>query len=158
QPLTEVGRDLDANARGPAVERAQQVAGPVGRARDTEPAGGGECVHERATLGADVMIDDVHCRVVDVRVDRVAEQHQLQDRRGEDDALGAWIAEDLAPLLAQQAANTRPRDAHRAIRSRKASAARPSPMIAKATENSYCAKTATTPTPERKSPRVTVTK
>src|SRR5690606_41350605 len=47
QPLTEVGRDLDANARGPAVERAQQVAGPVGRARDTEPAGGGECVHER---------------------------------------------------------------------------------------------------------------
>ncbi len=103
------------------------------------------------------MVDDEQRRVPDVRVDRVAEDDQLDDRRDEDDPLHARVPEDLPQLLDDHPQHAGPVDAHHATSLRNTRVASPSPRTANATMNTDWIHSTDGPTPLSMIPRATTT-
>ena len=91
--------DLQGDDGVAVVEGGDGVGGAVGAADDVEVAGGGEGVEQLAGGLGLVVVDDEGGGVADVGRHRVAEDHQLDHRRDEDDPPQPRVAGDLVELL-----------------------------------------------------------
>ena len=97
--LGEAFVDDDGGADAAAVQQIGDggVVGDV--CHDIEEVGGGEAGQEVAAFGGVVAVEDGQADMADVGRDGVAEDDDLEDGHGEDDAFHPRVAQDLAELL-----------------------------------------------------------
>ena len=105
-----------------------------------------------------IVIDDEGGHIAHVGRYRIAEHHQLDQRRDKDHAHQPRVAQHLQEFLAHDLENPLEALHHCGNSLRKARMASATPMNAKAIISSPCTYSASTPTPLRNTPRVTTMK